>query len=205
MRLTCDSRPMNKALKRTRFAMRTIDDLVVIVDCAKIFSKLKIIKAFHQMLLAEESRDLTTITTHKGLYRYKRLHMGISSASEVFTEKVREILADLPGQVKMTDDILVLGNTPKEHHRDLMTVLQRLEETGFTINLEKSEFYKEELTFFGLRFTPKGISPTEDRVKTLKDAQPPEDAKASCAVSLGAQDSCLISARTFIEIDQDRS
>ena len=48
------------------------------------------------MLLAEESRDLTTITTHKGFYRYKRLHMGI--ASEVFTEKAREILADLPAR-----------------------------------------------------------------------------------------------------------
>ena len=32
IRLTWDSRPMNKALKRTRFAMRTIDDLLVIED-----------------------------------------------------------------------------------------------------------------------------------------------------------------------------
>ena len=118
----------------------------------------------------EELRGLTTLTTHKGLYRYKRLHMDIASASEVFTEKVREILADLPGQVNMTDDILVFGKTPEEHHRNLITLLQRLEETGFIINLEKSEFYKEELTFFGLRFTPKGISPTEDRVKLFKDA-----------------------------------
>ena len=85
---------------------------------------------------------------------------------EVFTEK-----ADLPGQVNMTDDILVFGNTPEEHHRNLMAVLQRVEETCFTINLEKSEFYKQELTFYGLRFTPKGISPTEDRVKAFKDAK----------------------------------
>ena len=38
VRLICGSRPMNKALKRTRFAMRTIDDLVVIVDGVTIFS-----------------------------------------------------------------------------------------------------------------------------------------------------------------------
>ena len=103
--------------------------------------------------------------------------MDIASASEVFTEKVGEILADLPGQVNMSDDILIFGKTPEEHLRKLMEVLQRLEETGFTIKLEKSEFYKEELNIFGLRFKPKGISPTEDRVKAFKDAQPPEDAK----------------------------
>ena len=43
--------------------MWTIDDMVVIVDGATIFFKLDIIKAFHQMLLAEESRHLTTIKT----------------------------------------------------------------------------------------------------------------------------------------------
>ena len=90
---------------------------------------------------------------------------------------MREILAALPGRVNMTDDILVFGKTPVEHHRNLMAVLQRLEETGFTINLEKSEFYKEELISFDLRFTQQGILQTEDNVKAFKDAQPPEDAK----------------------------
>ena len=73
----------------------------------------------------------------------------------------------------MTDDILVFGTTPEEHHENLMAVLKRLEENGFTLNLEKSEFYKEEITFFGLRFTPQGISPTEDRVKAIHAAPPP--------------------------------
>ena len=64
VRLTCNSRPMNKALRRTRFAMRTIDDLVVAVNGATVFSKLGLIKAFDQMMLAEESWNLTTINTY---------------------------------------------------------------------------------------------------------------------------------------------
>ena len=55
------------------------------------FSKLGLIKAFHQMLLAEELRDLTTITTHKSLYIYKRFHMEIASASEIFTKKYEKL------------------------------------------------------------------------------------------------------------------
>ena len=156
----------------------TIDDLVEAVNGATVFSKLDLIKAFHQMMLAEESRNLTTITTHMGLYRYLRLHMGIASASEILTEKVREILADIPGQINMTDEILVFGKTPEEHHANLLAVLKRLEEKGFTLNKEKSEFYKSELTFFGLRFTAQGISPTVDRVRDIREAPVPKDAKA---------------------------
>jgi hypothetical protein len=167
VRLTCDARPVNKALKRTRYPMQTIDDLVVAVNGATVFSKLDLNKAFHQLMIAEESRPLTTITTHKGLYWYRRLHMGIASASEIFTEKIREMLADLSGQVNMTDDILMFGRSREEHQRNLLAVLKRLEERGLTLNIDKSEFYKDELKFFGLRFTAKGVSPTEDRVKGI--------------------------------------
>ncbi len=102
---------MNKAVRRTRYPTKTIEDLVYLVNGARVFSKLNIRKAFHQLELAEESRHLTTITTHIGLFRYKRLHMGISCASEIFTETIRVMLSDLKGQVNMTDDILVFGET----------------------------------------------------------------------------------------------
>ena len=110
---------------------------------AKIFSKLDIKKAFHQIPLAEESRNLTTITTHLGLFRYTRLHMGISCASEIFSEAFRVMLEGLQGQVNMADDILVFGKSREDHLRNVREVLKRLEEEGLTLNREKCEFFKE--------------------------------------------------------------
>ena len=78
----------------------------------------------------------------------------------------------------MSDDILVFGKTAEEHHASLMAVIKRLEEKGLTIYKRKSDFYVDELTFFGLRFTPRGISPTGDRVRSIYEAEPPRDAKA---------------------------
>jgi hypothetical protein len=147
------------------------------VNGATKLSKLDIIKAFHQLMMDKESRHLTTITTHIGLLRYKRLHMGISCASEIFTEVIRVMLADLAGQVNMTDDILVFGKSDAEHQRNLMAVLKRLEENGVTLNIKKCKFYCKELTFFGLRFSESGISPTEDRCRALREATAPENAK----------------------------
>jgi hypothetical protein len=57
IRLTCDSRMQNRAIKRTRFPTKTIDDIVYMVNGARIFSKIDIRKAFHQLELAEESRN----------------------------------------------------------------------------------------------------------------------------------------------------
>ena len=48
------------------------------------------------------------------------------------------MLGDLPGQVSMTDDILVFG--AEEHHANLLKVLNRLEEKSITLNIEKGEF-----------------------------------------------------------------
>jgi hypothetical protein len=182
-----------------------LEDVIYLVNGATVFSKIDLMKAFHQMLIDEQSRNLTTITTHIGLFRYKRLHMGIASASEIFTERIRTMLEGIPGQLNMTDDILVYGNTRAEHQQNLMAVLQRLEDNGFTLNREKCEFYKSELTFFGLRFTADGISPTEDRVKALREAVAPTDAKDLrsflCTVLYSARfmkDVCTIAAPLWL-------
>ena len=88
IRITCDSRAQNKAIRRTRYPSKTVEGLVFMVNGAKVFSKVDIIKAFHQLMLDESCRNLTTVTTHIGLFRYIRLHMGISCASEIFTETI---------------------------------------------------------------------------------------------------------------------
>ena len=82
--------------------------------------------------------------------------MGISCASEIFTVAIRVRLANLPGQLNMTDDVLVFGKTAEEHHKNFVTVLTRLEEIGLIFNQEKCRFYKKELTFFRTTFLISG-------------------------------------------------
>ena len=77
----------------------------------------------------------------------------------------------------MTDDILVFGKTPEEHENNLMLILKTLEENGITLYREKCNFYKDEVTFFGLKFSKDGVSPTEDRFKIIKEASIPNNAK----------------------------
>ena len=49
-----------------------------------IFSRVDMNHGYHQIELEDESRDITTFSTHVGLFRYKRLVQGVSSALEEF-------------------------------------------------------------------------------------------------------------------------
>ena len=100
------------------------------------------------------------------------------------------MLAGIPCQLNMTDDILVNGRTREEHQRNLMAVLKRIEENGLTLSLEKCEFNRDQLSFFGLRFSASGIR-REDRRKAIIEASEPLDAKELksflCSMQLSAR------------------
>jgi hypothetical protein len=53
-------------------------------------------QAYQQLLLDEESKQYTTIYTHKGLYQYNRLPFGVSSAPGIFQPTMENMLQGIP-------------------------------------------------------------------------------------------------------------
>ena len=74
---------------------------------AKIFRKLDLNQGYNRLVLAPESRYITTFSTHMGLMRYKRLDFRISSTAYIFQNAIREILEDIAAAINISDDILV--------------------------------------------------------------------------------------------------
>ena len=102
IRLCIDMGKPNEAIKRTRFPIPTSKDLDILLNGACYFSKLDVRQAFHQLELDEDSRYITTFTTHRGLYRYKRLNFGTNAASEIFKHALEKHLTGLSGVKKYT-------------------------------------------------------------------------------------------------------
>ena len=173
IRLCVDMREPNKATQRERHQMPTIDELIKDLNGAKVFSKLDLRAGYYQLESNEDSRYITTFSTHIGLYRYKRLNFGICSASEIFQEAIHNVIRDIPGAKNIADDIIIFGTSQKQHNIALEATLQRLEEKGLTLNREKCEFNKDEVEFFGLVFNASGVSPDPKKVDSLKKTQAP--------------------------------
>ena len=126
VRLYIDMREANKAIKREKHPMPTLDDVIADLNGSTDFSKLDLSGACHQLELAEDSRYITTFSTHVGLRRYKRLLFGVNAASEIFQNAIAEILQDVPGSRNISDDIIVHWKTQAEHDESLRATLKRL-------------------------------------------------------------------------------
>ena len=65
---------------------------------------------FHQIELEEQSRDVTTFVTHRGLYRYKRLMFGITSAPKKYQKIISDVIQGCDGVVNIADNLIVYGS-----------------------------------------------------------------------------------------------
>lgn len=107
IRLCVDMRQANNAVKRVRHPIPTIDDILYEMNSSKLFSKLDVTWAYHQIELKPESREITTFVTHKGLFRYKRLMFGTICAPELNQNVMQQVLQGCEGVHNIMDNIIV--------------------------------------------------------------------------------------------------
>ncbi len=87
------------------------------------------------------------------------------------------MIQDIPNCKNISNDIIVFGVDNEEHDIALHKVLKRLEESGFTLNVEKCAFRKKELDFFGLHFSEEGMNLSQSKIDALMRAARPKDIK----------------------------
>ncbi|XP_052744494.1 uncharacterized protein K02A2.6-like [Bicyclus anynana] len=173
IRVCIDMRHANKAIVRENYPLPTMDQLLPKFKKAKLFSKLDIKDAFHQVELSEDSRDITTFITSKGLYRYKRLMFGISCAPEQFQKILERILLPCEGVVNFIDDIVVYGENKAEHNARLEKLLATLKESNILLNQNKCVFCVKSIKFLGHELSIEGVKPLDKYVKVVKQFRNP--------------------------------
>ena len=139
----------------------------------KKFTTLDLSQAYQQLPLDEKSKELVTINTHRGLYRYTRLPFGIASAPAIFQKLMDTVLQGLPHVICYIDDILITGNDDEEHLRNLTTVLERLREQGLRLTKGKCRFMQDAVEYLGHLIDAEGLYPRSEKVAAVVNAPPP--------------------------------
>lgn len=129
------------------------------------------------MEISEDSREITTFITKKGLFRYTRLMFGIVCAPEVFQEIIERVLSGCENCFNFMDDVIIFGETKEQLERCVKTVLDRFKEYNILLNHEKCIFSVEEIQFLGHVLSGKGISPANSKVVAIKQFRQPNSSE----------------------------
>ena len=176
IRLCIDMHRANEAVVRERHPIPTVDEVLQDMTQSSVFTKLDLKWGYHQLELSEESRGITTFMTHAGLYRYKRLMFGITSAPEIYQHAIQQAVHGCEGVRNISDDIILHAKDDQQHDERLDKLLERLQQRGLTLNPEKCKFRMTQLEFMEYLLSTRGIGPTESKVEAVVNAREPESA-----------------------------
>ncbi|XP_043243059.1 uncharacterized protein K02A2.6-like [Amphibalanus amphitrite] len=175
VRLCADYRiTVNPQLQPLKYPMRTPEELFASIR-GKKFCKLDCRNAYLQCELDEESREMTTVTTHRGAMRMNRLPYGISTCGAQFQAIMDQVLDGLPGVVCYLDDVLIGADSDRELMDRLDRVLERLKDNGVRLKKEKCQFGVREVVYLGWRLSEAGLRPVQEKMAAVTAAPDPRN------------------------------
>ena len=172
-----DFRQLNEKTLTDTYPIPHLRYFTAKLNGAKVFSKVDLTKAYHQIPIKKEDRHKTAITTPWGLFQFRRLAMGLCNAAQSFQKMIEDVLRDITGVFVYLDDILVYTQTEAEHERVLRELFTRLRDNGMAISPEKTILGAEQVNFVGYLVNANGITPLGDKVKAITDFPRPTTPK----------------------------
>ena len=178
-RFCIDYRRVNAITENDCYPIPNIQELFDTLQGSSVFTTLDLRSGYWQVDVHPEDQPKTAFVCHVGLYEFNRLPFGLVNAPSQFQRLMNVVLAKHLGKICLVyiDDIVIFSKDEKEHADHVRMVLDTIAEAGLTLKLKKCHFGKKEVKLLGYTVSKHGISPQEDKVRVIRDMQPPTNLK----------------------------
>ena len=140
------------------------------------FSVIDLASAFSRLFLDEESTELLTINTRKGLFKSRRLCFGVKTLTSQFQRVMDSILSGIKGVMVRVDDILVATSGGVTTHVGVIKqVFSRLTKHNVKLNGAKCQFFQAQVKYMGHILSKQGISAVNSKLDAIRLAPRPKD------------------------------
>ncbi|KAJ8340547.1 hypothetical protein SKAU_G00351800 [Synaphobranchus kaupii] len=180
VRMCIDYRTLNNRTIPDQYTMPRLDDALDCLSGSKWFSVLDLRSGYYQIAMADEDKDKTAFICPLGFYQYERMPQGITGAPATFQRLMERAVSDmhLLQVLVYLDDIIVFGKTLEEHEECLLKVLDRLEEVGLKVSIDKCQFCQPQVKYVGHIVSEFGIATDPEKVEVVTHWKRPTDLKS---------------------------
>lgn len=174
MRPCGDYRALNSRTQLDRYPVPNIQEFSSQLHGSAFFTRIDLVKAFHQIPVDPADIPKTAIITPFGLYEYTRMPFGLKNSAQTFQRFMDEVLRGLQFCFAYIDDILIASPDADAHRHHLEQVFTRLQDYGIQINIDKSQFGVSTVDFLGHTVSSSGITPTSSRCTAIREFPKPK-------------------------------
>ena len=131
---------MNKQVVKDAHPLANINGIFDLMAEFVVWATLDIASGFHNLIIDEESRPLTTFSDGEGLYQYRRIPMGYTNAPAEFARAMRIVLDDARSNQKclqteiFMDDAICGGKNLADLLRETNELLAYMKKYGLPTN-----------------------------------------------------------------------
>ncbi len=179
IRICIDYRTLNNRTTPDQYTMPRIDDALDSLSGSQWFSVLDLRSGYYQIEMAPEDKEKTAFICPLGFYQFERMPQGITGAPATFQRLMERAIGDmhLLEALVYLDDIIIFGKTLEEHEQRLLKVLDRLEEIGLKVSIDKCQFCQPQVKYVGHIVSADGIATDPDKVEVVKHWREPTHLK----------------------------
>ncbi|KAK3569059.1 hypothetical protein QTP86_021532, partial [Hemibagrus guttatus] len=165
---------------RDQYVTPRIDDAVDCLAGSKWFPVLDLRSGYYQIAMSEEDKEKTAFICPLGFYQFQRMPQGVTVALATFQRLMKKVVGNihLLQVIVYSFDLIVYGRTLQEHEERLMKVLDRLEEGGLKVSIDKCQFYQPQVKYVGHIVSAMGVALDPEKVAAVNQWKEPTDLKS---------------------------
>ena len=176
-RFCVDYRRLNKATRGDAYPLPRIDDSFDTLAGSRYFSTLDLASGYWQVEVEEKDKQKTAFSTRSGLYQFRVMPFGLSTAPATFERLMEIAMRGLQWHKCLVylDDVITIGKTFKEALENLRDVFDRLRRAGLKVKPQKCELFREKVEFLGHEVSEEGLKCSSKKVEAVKQYEPPRN------------------------------